>query len=255
MTPNPTPRTLIAQIQTQSVSSSPSEAVRIAAKNHTFWFKWYVGWIVIGALVSVFLTWMVWRSGNLLQDAAVADANKAAGDANKAAGDANERAGKLEASAIEAKSAQQKVEIDLAGAKAKQAEAERTLLEIQERFTPRTLIGEKRDTFVKQLADVPKGKVEVSVITGDPEAYTFAAQLWNALKDAGFDVGPQLVSFTLFGPPPVGVIIGVKDKDKQPPYGGEIQKALKSIEIDAGGELFGAEDGVVYIRVGIKPSQ
>src|SRR5439155_11561741 len=67
----------------------------------------------------------------------------------------------------------QKLEQATAEARTKQAEAERTLLEIQQRFTPRTLIGEQRDAFIKKLADSPKGKVEVSVTTGDPEAYTF----------------------------------------------------------------------------------
>jgi mannitol-specific phosphotransferase system IIBC component len=209
---------------TSPVSSS---AIEVAGRNHRFWFFMYIAWIVVAAVVSAIFTGMLWRAGNRQQDSVIAETNERT----------------------------QKLEGDVAVAKTKQAEAERTLLEIQQRFTPRTLIGEQRDKFVAQLADSPKGKVEISVTTGDPEAYTFAAQLWNALKDAGFDVGTQVVSFTMFGPPPVGVILGVKDKDKQPPYGGEIQKALKSVGIDAGGELFGAEDGAVYVRVGIKPSQ
>src|ERR1700676_577748 len=119
MTTSPAPSTPIAQKQNQSVSSTkPSEAVRIATKNAARWFKWYVGWAVLAVLVSVFLTWMVWRSGNLLQAAAVADANEAAGQANKAAGEANERAAEL-------------------GIKLENAKKE--VIELQERVRPRAL--------------------------------------------------------------------------------------------------------------------
>lgn len=115
MTTSPTPSPPIAQTQNQSVSSTtPSEAVRVAAKNATFWFRSYVIWAVLAVLVSVILTWMVWRSGNLLQDAAVADVSEAAGQANKAAGEANERAAKLEKEAQELKRSNLEMEKALA---------------------------------------------------------------------------------------------------------------------------------------------
>src|SRR4051794_19319558 len=49
---------------------SPAEA----AANHRFWFAVYVGWIVIAALVSVFLTCKLWQAGNQEQTSAVDNA-------------------------------------------------------------------------------------------------------------------------------------------------------------------------------------
>jgi hypothetical protein len=218
---------VIAAMQNQSVSSSPS-AVEGAARTHRNLFIGYLVWIVFAALVSAFFTWMVWRSGNRQQDAAISETN--------------ERAARLEKDAAEART--------------RQAEAERMLLEIQERFAPRTLIREQRDAFVKRLSDAPKGKVEVWVTMGDPEAYAFSSQLWNALKDVGFDVGSQLTPFTEFGPPPVGVTIQIRDKDNVPPSAEPIQRALEDAGIKAGGEvsLMSHDASVVYIRVGIKPT-
>lgn len=109
---------------------------------------------------------------------------------------------------------------------------------------------------MKQLANAPKGKVGVWVTTGDPEAYTFASQLWNALKDAGFDVGSQLTPFTTYGPPPVGATIQIRDKDNEPPFAGAIQRALEDAGIKPGAEvsLFCPDANVVCIRMGTKPT-
>jgi hypothetical protein len=165
MTTSPTPSTPIAQMQNQSVTSTtPSEAVRVATNNSAFWFKWYVGWAVFAVLVSVFLTWMVWRSGNLLQEAAVADANKAAGDANKAAGEANERAAKLEKEAV-----------------ALQLE----LVEVRRKQQRRTIDGEK---FIAALKGKPRCEIEVVYQPNDDEAAALAKLI--ALYSGALDFIP-----------------------------------------------------------------
>jgi hypothetical protein len=162
----------------------------------------------------------------------------------------------LSNAANESKEAQQKVEVQLAESRTKQAEAERMLLEIQERFTPRTLTGDRREQFVKSLENAPRGKIEASAITGDPEAFTFATQIWETLRDAGFDVGPRLGSVMVFGSPPVGVLVGIKDINSPPLHAVSIREAFGAIGVPTDGRSpYGSDVSVVYIQIGSKPSQ
>jgi hypothetical protein len=245
ITPSPAPSTTIAQMQNQSVSSNPSSSpVVIAARNHRFWFRLYVTWIVIAAIASAFFTWMLWKSGNRQQDAVIAETK---GDVAK-----------LERNASDAKAAQQRVETDLAFAKTKQAEAERTLLEIQERFVPRTLTGQIRDKFLEDLAGAPRGKIIVSVIANNPEAFTFASQIRDTLQGAGYDSGDNMQSFMPMGSAPlVGLSVGIRDEKQQPPFAGSLQRAFEAIGIKVlarvGDLAPNLTTDTVVIHVGVKP--
>jgi|SRR5438067_2482315 len=165
---------------------------------------------------------------------------------------------RLETAASQARTAQQRVQIELgetqkevAGAKTKQAEAERQLINIQERFRPRMLA---RSKFIEALQNAPRGKVEISVITGDPESFAFADSIWAALRDAGFDVGNQVTPFMIFGETPVGLTLGVKDVETPPLHAAPIQKAFEAAGVHAAGRApFGSDLNVVYIQVGLKP--
>ena len=84
---NPIASTIIAAMQNQSVSSSPS-ALEVAARTHRNFFIGYLVWIVLATLVSALLTWMVWRSGNRQQDAAIEETRERTAELEKEAADA-----------------------------------------------------------------------------------------------------------------------------------------------------------------------
>jgi len=244
-------KTIIAVSSTVSDISSLEKQVAGLNRSIAGWNRAYVWALGIALLVGAFSFWAQRQATSRSRDLVRVSSELSEEKDRELKRDLKEK----DVQIGQTKERAEKLEKETAEAKRRQAEAEKQLLEIQQRFKPRTLIGEQRDTFLKNLKDAPRGKVEVSVTTGDTEAYTFAAQLWNTLKDAGFDVGPQLGSFTLFGPPPVGVIFGIKDKDNEPRYGRPIQRALEAATgiLADGRTPFGSEVDVLYIQVGIKP--
>jgi len=170
ITPSPTPSTTIAQMQNQSVTSNPSSAVELAAKSHRFWFRLYVTWIVLAAIASAFLTWMLWRSGNRQQDAAISETK--------------EHTAKLEKEAAEAHT--------------KQTEAELSLLKLQ-RFVrePRIVDPAKSKAFLEGRA---KGSVELMYLDGNIESERLANELQKLLSDSGWRASikkadPELISY------------------------------------------------------------
>src|SRR5205823_10323415 len=84
---SPIASAVIAAMQNQSVSSSPS-TLEVAARTHRNFFIGYLIWIVLATLVSALLTWMVWRSGNRQQDAAIAETRERTAKLEKEAADA-----------------------------------------------------------------------------------------------------------------------------------------------------------------------
>jgi hypothetical protein len=232
---------MFGAVETNTASSGGS-AVDVAAATHKHVFIGYVVWLIVSSLVSVFFTWKLWSSSNRQQDAVVVASS--------------ERTAKLENQTTAARAEVAKLQIAVAGAETKRAEAERALLELQERLKPRTVTPEQRDAFVKALSGVPRGKVNISVITGDPEAFTFASQLFEILGSIGFDVGPQMGSMTLFGKPPVGITASIASQSSAPAFAEPLLDALKLLDPNTEGSLGGApgaEDSVA-ILVGTKPS-
>jgi hypothetical protein len=137
------------------------------------------------------------------------------------------------------------------------AEAEKSLLELQERFAPRTVSPEQRTTFLKEVASEPKGKVSISVVTGDPEAFAYATKLFELLRDAGYDVGPQVTSFTLFGQPPVGLTASILNQTNPPPFADALLRGLKLIDANVRGIAgdkgkIGLDDTSIALEVGAK---
>jgi hypothetical protein len=134
------------------------------------------------------------------------------------------------------------------------AKAEKSVLELQAKFTPRLVTGENRAKFLAALSNATRGKVNVSVVSGDPEAFTFASQLRDTLQGAGFDVGPILGSFMLFGAPVVGVQVCIANEANKPPHAFSIRAALDAIGVKTDGIApYGSEPDVVNINIGTKP--
>lgn len=76
-TMSPIASTVIAMMNIQSDSSSPS-AIEIAGKTHRNVFIGYLAWLVFAAVVTAVFTWAVWRASNRQQDEVVAATNERA---------------------------------------------------------------------------------------------------------------------------------------------------------------------------------
>jgi len=95
MTLNPVVIITMAAIQNQSSSSNPS-ALEIATRTHTSLFRWYLVWLVIAAFISATFTWLVWRSGNRQQYAAIAETKERTAKLEKEAADARLELAKID---------------------------------------------------------------------------------------------------------------------------------------------------------------
>lgn len=82
-----------------------------------------------------------------------------------------------------------KLELDASAQKERAANAERELLQLQERLKPRTISAETYKRLVGALTSSrTKGIVEVSCINGDAEGCGFASRFFAALKEGGWPV-------------------------------------------------------------------
>jgi hypothetical protein len=117
----------------------------------------------------------------------------------------------------------------------------------------RTITPKQRSQFVAFLAPSPKGKVKMSVTASDREAFAFASQVRDMIREAGYET-PEIMNTFISAPPLIGILIKVKSESDQPPFGGPIQKAFKAINIDTPGKVDSSVDAnTVLIQVGLKP--
>jgi len=79
-----------------------------------------------------------------------------------------------------------KLDKEVAEAKTKQAEAEKALLEIQERLRQRGLTPEQKAQLLLKLKQCPVGKVEIVYPPNNLEAEKFAKQLQGILHEVGW---------------------------------------------------------------------
>lgn len=274
---------------------SNSSPVDIAAKAQTNLFVLYVAVLVVGGLLTAFLTVLVWRASNRYQDAVKADAdariaeateraaqaneraasaNVEAAKANESAGQANERAQTLERDnlvlrddvnkaaaqvatlqkdAADARAAQQRVETELARQREKAANAERALLELQERIKPRHLTAKQQSELHKLLsATDSKGAVEIRCSIGDPEAYDFALDIANVLNAAGWQA--IINNRVIMIPTPVGLKMWAHSEQTAPIHAVALLNILNSIglrpQVELNPEL---PEGQLVLIVGAKP--
>lgn len=191
-------------------SASPIET---AAKNHNLLFFVYLALI---ALVTVF-TWLVWKSGNKVQDAIRAGADARIEEAKGEAAKANERSTKLEndnlklrgdlntesgkvaglqKDATDAKTEQQRVETDLAKQRALTAKAQKeasdAALALAKFKAPRTLSPEQRENLISALKPFAGQNFALAVFS-DPEALALVRVLDALLKSAGWNRVPSQI--------------------------------------------------------------
>lgn len=231
--------------------------------------------LALTAIVITFLTWLVWDSGNKVQDAVQADADARIQEAKGVAAKADERSRQLEhdnlvlrgdltaqegkvaglqKDSANARAAQQKVETDLAKQQEMTANAERELEELKETMRPRSLTQPQQASLVKLLSGEPKGEVEILCVIGNTEGCAFANQIDKVLKAAGWTVKGGGISQAIFSSPvPVGVVIIVRNAITAPPFAARLQRAFFSIGVPIGGvEQSTRPEGSVEIVVEVK---
>jgi len=111
----------------------------------------------------------------------------------------------------------------------KAADAERRLLELQERIQDRHLPD--RDKFVSFLKESEQGLLEIRYSGDDPESGRFAREIESAFKEAGWNDVFINKDVLLIMPKPEGLYFHVKSADSIPPWAGAIQEAFKVINI------------------------
>jgi len=244
--------------------SSGSDLIGAAQARHNRIFGAYVLILVL----TVLGTYLVWSSGNKVQDAIHDDANARIAEAGKATAQlqsdnlklSGQVAG-LQTDATDAKAAQQQVEIELNKQRERAANAELALLQLQEQIKPRTISPEQRTRLIATLKNAPnKLPVDVTCIIGDGEGFAFASQIDEILKSSGWTT--MGVSQAIFGPQnPVGVDIIVRDIPNDPSaaaflrtVGDSLRAALASVGIPTSAfQNLTVPEGIVGILVGKKP--
>ena len=183
-----------------------------------------MAWIVLAAIASAFLTWMLWRSGNLQQDAAISETN--------------ERTAKLEKEAAELR--------------VKAADAEKSLLEVQEKLRPRHL--PERDKFVSFLREHKSGRFQIEYSSNDVESRLFALEIEAAFTDAGWNEARIIPGALVIFPQPVGLVLQVHSVESAPEYAGAVQQAFKMINFPTRAEMNDKQlPNTLTLVVGAKP--
>ena len=95
----------------------------------------------------------------------------------------------------------------------------------------RTITTEKRKSFLKATKDLPKGRLFVSVVDNDTEAYQYALAINALLFDAGYEPTKQLSTIHSFSGPITEITAGIESKDAMPALAEPLIKAMLSIGV------------------------
>ena len=136
------------------------------------------------------------------------------------------------------------------------ANAQRALLELEERTRSRQITEQQKGRLAEMLRDSPPGSVSVTYASTDPEASVFAQQIVETLRLTKWEVtGPRPVPKKQLSLP-AGLMIVVRDKYHVPPWATSLCNAFEAIgfkmEVGRRPEL---SDTIAEIYVGAKPSQ
>lgn len=278
---------IITMTNAMSVTPSASNAVDALTRQH----NWIFGTYMMLLLAGLVLTYFVWKSGNRVQDAIQAEAgartSEARAEAERAhseASTANQRVQELEQAnltlrghvatletqaanaqkdvsalqkaASDAKTAQQKVEIQLAKQQEVAATAERNLLLLKEQMKDRTISDVQADNMVAKLDEMftkgfPRGKVVIKWATSTPDAWPLVLRLKDILKAAGWTEVTDLPALAMTGN---GFFIGMRDRTNPPKCEPAIWQAFNASRIPFTGydDPAAPVDGVSIV-IGQKP--
>lgn len=122
------------------------------------------------------------------------------------------------------------MELRIAEQQERAANAERALLELQQRTRPRSLTQSERQALLAALESATsKGPVEVSSPTGDGEARNYARQLMEVLKEAGWPLANEEIFAELVTG--VGTHVVVRNSAAPPASAAALRNSLSSAGI------------------------
>lgn len=138
----------------------------------------------------------------------------------------------------------EKLRLDVAKQQERAAEAEKTLLELQQRTLPRRLTNEQIQTVISHLRSAQGANIEI-VKLGDQESSDFAQQFIEAFGAAGW--GVVVVRIGTSSPPRYGVRLDAPESRETE----AVKVALGSVGIPVEFRLTKA--GSPRLLVGLKP--
>lgn len=183
----------IKMVIAMSIIQSDPSAIERAATAHKWLFTGYILLLLFTAL----MTWLVWQSGNKLQDAIRNDAEAKIESAKAEAANATKQAEEL-------KNENLKLGIKL-------EEERKARLEIERRVGPRFISPKEREIIISNLRPYPDQPIVVYEPGQDIEAKSYAEQIIGALKEAKWNVTVNIGYFRT--PPLYGIFCPVS---KQP---------------------------------------
>jgi hypothetical protein len=241
--------TIISPTNAQSTTEDGKNALALATKQNNLIFIVYM---ILLALVLI-ATYLLWKSGNSVQEAIRKDADARIEEAKRGVkqleannltltGDLETEKGKvanLQKDAANAKAAQQKVEIELSEQQERTAKAEKNLLEVRKRQNPRNIDGIDFERLKQYLVNKPKSPVIISCVYGDQEGCTFAEQIKSVFVASGWNVSgafPRVLKGS-----PSGVALHIPSGNKNMPAFPDPLPAAVPTLIDAFRDVLGIE--------------
>jgi hypothetical protein len=150
------------------------------------------------------------------------------------------------------------VQTELSKQQERAANAEKALLDIQERFQPRLLTSAQEEQFLAIVKEGPKGRVKILYAPSVPESALFATQIARLLI---FRAGWTDVDF----PEPnrdLNLAVGVQMRmtianvEKRPPHAATLEKAFLSVGMGIGSSSISElPEGLIILDMGLKPGK
>ncbi len=135
------------------------------------------------------------------------------------------------------------------------ANAERSLLELQQRIADRHLTPGQKNRLYKNLSVTPTGLVFVSAPSNDGEASIFAKEIEGVLRQAGWSNEPA-GGVVWEGTEPTGVLLVVKSKEDMLPQVNRLRQAFSAASIPLVLTVEPrSEAGKIYLVVGHRPEK
>lgn len=179
----------------------------------------YTVFLVLTVIFSV----LVWRSSNKYQDTVRQHADARIAEANR-------KSKEVEQQNLILRSEVAKLQIEAAN-------AQRALLEVQERIAPRHLSEDQKNKLRSILKGQPKGEITIECVGAIGEAFDFAKEIYDVLVSIGWKV-QGVESMIVPGEVASGILIAVRSHDSpSAPKAKTLRAALKRIGLETKEEL------------------
>jgi hypothetical protein len=236
MMANPPTTTTVTPKSANAMSTnqpSGGDLIRAAQARHNRIFGAYVLILVL----TVLGTYLVWSSGNKVQDAIQVDADARIAQAGQLSNQANALAQAARADAETARAEQEKLKNDslklairLQELEATNATAQQKIQKLEDEKKPRLISEDQGNRVIGLLRPFAGQDVPLEIYGETPEINTFATQVESILRAAGLKVG----SANVVGGSAAGFGVIMHDAATAPPVAQSIVFAFRSVGIEIG---------------------